>query len=245
MAYKAPTDLRPRYLFPTFRLPAGQAGRERNPSEAKTSSLTPTSSHSKFFAKGDKKKMASKKALTLIELLIVFAIMSVVTMVLGSVFVSHLKLFNNVKSLIDVSSSNKLVLDELITQIRESVAIVSTCSACGGKTTGADTLILQLWPLDTGNNPTEPTTNNFDYVLYYRDSAKTINLIKKIIPDPSSSRTASTKIMASDISSLIFSYDNLDPTLAYEITATVQNSLSIAGKTQTTSQQVKTVLRNK
>lgn len=192
-----------------------------------------------------KKTINTKKAFSLIELLIVCALLSVVTMVLGSVFISHFKLFNNVKSLVEVSSSNKLVLDELITQIRESDAVVSTCPACGGITTGSSTLILDLWPLDVNNNPIEPTDNNFDFVLYYRDPTKTNNLIKKIIPDSTSSRNASTKIMASDISNLNFSYNNADPTLANEITATVQNSLVIAGRTQTTSQQVKAVLRNK
>lgn len=194
---------------------------------------------------GYKKTIKIKKAFTIIELLIVFSLSSVIIMVLGSVFVSHFKLFNNVKSLVEVSSSNKLVLDELITQIRESDAIVSTCSACGGITTGSNSLILELWPLDTSSNPFEPTSNNFDYVLYFRDPTKTNNLIKKIIPDTTSSRVASTKIMANDISNLSFSYNNADPTLAGEITATVQNSLVIAGRTQTTSQQVKAVLRNK
>ncbi|KKR71137.1 MAG: hypothetical protein UU12_C0007G0008 [Candidatus Woesebacteria bacterium GW2011_GWA2_40_7b] len=46
---EAPTTSRSGYLLPTLR-------RERNPSEAKNSSLQSASSHSRCFAKGDKQK---------------------------------------------------------------------------------------------------------------------------------------------------------------------------------------------
>jgi prepilin-type N-terminal cleavage/methylation domain-containing protein len=192
-----------------------------------------------------KKGFGALKAFSLVELLIAIAMLAVISLILGYVFVSHFKLFNNVKSLVEVSSSNKLVLDELISQIRESGAIASTCSGCGSFTTGSTTLILQLWPLDSNNIPFEPTTNNYDYIIYYRDAVTNTNLIKKIIPDSSSNRNASAKIMASDISNLTFTYNNVDPTLANQITVNVQNSIKITGRTQTTSQQIKAVLRNK
>lgn len=192
-----------------------------------------------------KKKPARKNAFSLIELLIALSLLSVVALIIGYVFVSHFKLFNNVKSLVEVSSSNKLVLDELITQIREGEAIVSTCSGCGSYTTGSGTLILQLWPLDVNNVPFEPTSSNFDYVIYSQDPAKNTNLLKITVPDATSSRTASTKIMASDISNLNFTYNNSDPTLANQITVNVQNSIQITGRVQTTSQQIKAVLRNR
>ena len=194
---------------------------------------------------GDKKKSATKSAFSLIEILIVLALLSVISLILGYVFISHFRLFNNVKSLVEVSSSNKLVLDELITQIREGEAIVSTCSGCGSFVTGSGTLILQLWPLDANNVPFEPTSANYDYVIYSQDPIKSTNLLKKIIPDATSNRVASTKIMASDISNLNFTYNNLDPTQANEITVNVQNSIKITGRTQTNSQQIKAVLRNK
>lgn len=194
---------------------------------------------------GHRKKPAAKGAFSLIEILIALSLLSVISLVLGYVFVSHFKLFNNVKSLVEVSSSNKLVLDELISQIREGEAIVSTCSGCGSFQTGSGTLILQLWPLDTNNVPFEPTSANYDYVIYSQDPAKSTNLLKKIIPDATSARVASTKVMASDISNLNFTYNNIDPTQANQITVNVQNSIQITGRVQTTSQQIKAVLRNR
>lgn len=191
------------------------------------------------------KKFANKKAFSLVEIVIVMSLLSVIALFLGYIFVSHYRLFNNVKSLVEVSSSNKLVLDELITQIREGETIVSTCSGCGSFTTGSGTLILQLWPLDANETPFEPTSSNFDYVIYTQDPIKSTNLLKIIVPDATSTRTASTKIMASDISILNFTYNNADPTLANEVTVNVQNSIQITNRTQTTSQQIKAVLRNK
>lgn len=185
-----------------------------------------------------------KPGFTLIEILISVAILAVITLVVGSILISHLNLFNNVKQLVDISSSNKLALDELISQIREGSSIVSTCSNCNGDTTSSTVLVLQLWPLDAAKNPFEPTAD-YDYVIYKRDATDNKKLIKKIVADPASSRTNSTKVMAADITNLTFSYDNATPSLASEITVEVANTLTIANKTQTVSQQVKAVLRNK
>ncbi len=192
-----------------------------------------------------KNKLAAKSAFSLVELLVAISLLSIITLIIGYVFISHFKLFNNVKSLVEVSSSNKLVLDELITQIREGEAIVNTCTGCGTYLTGSGTLILQLWPLDSNNVPFEPSSNNYDYVIYSQDPSKTTNLLKITVPDTTSNRTASTKIMASDISNLNFTYNNGNPTLANEVTVSVQNSIQITGRVQTTSQQVKAVLRNR
>ncbi len=191
------------------------------------------------------KKFAAKSGFSLAEILIAISISSIIMLILGYVFVSYFKLFNNVKSLVEVSSSNKLILDELISQIREGESIVSSCPGCGSYVTGPGTLILQLWPLDTNNVPFEPTSTNYDYVIYSLDPAQNTNLVKIIVPDATSTRSASTKIMASDILNLAFAYNNADPTQANEITVNVQNSLKITGRTQTTSQQIKAVLRNR
>lgn len=184
------------------------------------------------------------KAFTLIEILISVAILAVITLIVGSILISHFNLFNNVKQLVDISSSNKLALDELITQIREGQAIASTCSGCGGDSTSATVLILQLWPLDTNKDSFEPTAG-YDYVIYKRDPAGNNKLIKKTVADTTSSRLTSTKIMASDITNLTFTYNNADPTLANEVTVSVTNTLTVANKTQTVTQQVKAMLRNK
>lgn len=184
------------------------------------------------------------KAFTLIEILISVAILAVITLIVGSILISHFNLFNNVKQLVDISSSNKLALDELITQIREGQAIASTCSGCGGDSTSATVLILQLWPLDTNKDSFEPTAG-YDYVIYKRDPTGNNKLIKKTIADTTSSRLTSTKIMASDITNLTFTYNNANPTLANEVTVSVTNTLTVANKTQTVTQQVKAMLRNK
>lgn len=189
-------------------------------------------------------KKRSLSGFTLIELTIVIAILAVITLIIGNLLLSHFRLFNNVKQLVDISSSNKLALDELIAQIREGESIVSTCTNCAGDTTSSTVLVLQIWPLDTNEEPFEPTAG-YDYVVYKRDPTDTNKLIKKIIADGTSSRSNSTKIMATDITALTFAYNNATPSLANEITVNVSNTLTVAGKTQSVSQSVKAVLRNK
>ncbi|MDO8487086.1 MAG: prepilin-type N-terminal cleavage/methylation domain-containing protein [Candidatus Curtissbacteria bacterium] len=182
---------------------------------------------------------------TLVELITGLAIGGFVLVIVASIYLAHFRLFSNQNTAIDAATQNKLALDEITNQIRQSQAIVSTCASCGGDTTGTNILILQLWPLDTGGDPQDPMGTNYDYIEYRRDPSVPTKLIRKIYPYASSTRKSGTRIVATNVSNLTFSYDNADPTLALEVTTGVTTAAIANGKTQTTVQSAKAILRNK
>jgi len=156
---------------------------------------------------------------TLVELIAGLGIIGVIIVMLASLYFAHTRLFSNQNTSIEVASQNRLAVDEITNQIRESEAVVSSCTACSPDSTSQTTLILQLWPLDTNGDPTEPTTGS-DYIIYKKGDNDNTKLIKKIVADTSSSRQSSEKIIATNISSLTFTYepDNNDPPTATAVT---------------------------
>jgi|SRR3990167_448278 len=186
----------------------------------------------------------NQNGLALIELLIAFSIIGLVSILIAAVYFAHSRLFSTQNTLVDVSSQNKLALDEMTNQIRESQEVVSTCALCAGDTTSNSLVVLQIWPIDSSGEPFEPTGSDYDFIVYKRDTDNT-KLIKKIIPGAGSQRKASQKIIATNISDLQFTYDNPDPTLASEVTINLTTSAISGGKTITSSQTTMAVLRNK
>ena len=183
---------------------------------------------------------------TLVELIAGLGIIGVIIVMLASLYFAHTRLFSNQNTSIEVASQNRLAVDEITNQIRESEAVVSSCTACSPDSTSQTTLILQLWPLDTNGDPTEPTTGS-DYIIYKKGDNDNTKLIKKIVADTSSSRQSSEKIIATNISSLTFTYepDNNDPPTATAVTVSITTTGKSGAKTLTTTQSVKAVLRNK
>jgi len=167
------------------------------------------------------------------------------TVLVIAVYFAYFRLFSNQSTSLDLANQNKIALDEITNQIRESQSVVTGCTNCDGDTTGIQILILRLWPLDATGEPIDPGASNYDYIVYKRDSADYTKFIKKVIPDPSSSRQANTKIIIDNVSDLQFAYDNADVTLAAEITTTITTSATNLAKTHTNTITGKALLRNK
>jgi len=182
---------------------------------------------------------------TLIELLIGFAIIGLLAVLVAAAYFAHFKIFSNQSTSIEVASQNKIALDEITNQIRESQAVVNTCADCSGDTTSSTVLVLQIWPINASSEPFEPQASAYDFMVYKRDPTDNTKFIKKIIADAASSRQSSQKIIATNISDLQFTYDNPNPTLASEITINLTTTGISGGKTLTSAQSTKAVLRNK
>ena len=189
--------------------------------------------------------MASKPGFSIIELVTGFAIIGLVSILVATLYFANFRLFTNQNTQIEVSSQNKTALGEMINQIRESESVVSTCSACAGDTTSPTVLVLRLWPLDASGEPFDPGTTAYDYVVYGSDTTDNTKLTKKTLPDAGSTRAGQTKTISSNVSNLQFSYDNTDPSLVMEVTIDLENSQTVNGKTQTSTQSSKAILRNK
>ena len=185
------------------------------------------------------------KGVSLLELLIAIALAGIVGVLVAGIFFANSRLFSDQQTSIAVSDQNRLALDEITKEVRQSVKVVETCAGCGGETTGGNTLILRNWPIDSAGKPIPPAGCFYDYIIYKRNTANN-NLLKQIIPHSSSARTTSTKIIATDVVDLQFSYENPNPPDANQISTTVQTQAStIFGKTHSSAQEAKAVLRNR
>lgn len=187
--------------------------------------------------------MVSKHGFTLLEFIVGFAIIGLVSILIAAIYIAHWKIFANQSRFIDVSTQNKQAVDVITNLIRESQGVVSTC--CNGETSGANSIILEYWPIDPNSGEPVYPNGNYDYIIIKLDPTTTTNLIQKIIPSASSARQASTKIIAIGVTSLQFAYNNSDPTLSQEVTATVTATQISNGKSQSATQSINATLRNK
>ncbi len=191
--------------------------------------------------------MASKKTwhgFTIIELLIGGVLMAIVIFALGNIMITNFKLFLNESSVINITEANKIALDEITNQIRESQSIAATCTPCSPDTTSANILILQLWPLNANGEPFDGGIN-YDYIVYKKDSTDSTKLRKIIYPYATSSRPNSNKVLSTNISALTFIYNNATPSQASEVTVKIKNTTNNSGKVQEIERESKAVLRNK
>lgn len=187
-----------------------------------------------------------KGGFTLLEFLVAFAILGIISVIVGSIYLTHFRIFSNQNTAIDVSTQNKIALEEITTQIRQSQSIVSTCTLCADDTTSATVLVLRLWPIDSAGEPLDPGTGtNYDYIVFKRDAMDNKKLLKITYPYSSSTRPPGTHIVAVSLSALQFAYDNGDPTLASEVSVTVTTTANSLNRAQTTTDMSKVILRNK
>lgn len=186
------------------------------------------------------------KGFTLVEVLVGFGLVGIVSVLVAALYFTNFKLFSNQTTSIDVNSQNKIAVDEITNQIRQSQSVAVSC--CSGDTSGVNVLILQLWPLDTNGNPTDPNPF-YDYIVYKIDPSDATRIQKKIVPASGSTRPSSTKVLSTNLATngLSFTYapDNANPSTATEITISITTTKTANGKTQTVTQTGNGTLRNK
>src|SRR3989337_1585307 len=126
---------------------------------------------------------------------------------IAALYFSHFKLFSSQNTRIEVASENKIALEEMTNQIRESQGVAAVCCS-PVETTSADVLVLQIWPLNASGDPSEPNpspTPQYDYIVYKKSADA---LTKKVVPATGSTRQAKDDIIAVKVSALTFTYDN-------------------------------------
>ena len=188
-----------------------------------------------------------RPGLALVELIAGLGIGGIALVMIAAIYIAHFRLFSNQNTSIEVSSQNKIAIDEITNQIRESQAVVATCALalCPLDSTSDTVVILQIWPIDSAGELFQPAGSDYDFIIYKRDSSDN-TLVKKIIPGTGSFRQASEKIIATNISNLLFSYDDdANPTSTSQVMVNLTTSANSGGKTITSSQTSKAVLRNK
>ena len=181
---------------------------------------------------------------SLVELLIGMSIVGFIGVMIAALYFSHFKLFSSQNTRIEVASANKIALEEITNQIRESQGVAAACCS-PVETTSTEVLVLQIWPLNASGDPTEPNPSpapQYDYIIY-KKVADTLK--KKIVPAVESTRQASDKIIASKISAIDFTYDNADFAQAAQVTINLTTQDTVNNITQTDSKTSTAVIRNR
>src|SRR3990172_639071 len=140
---------------------------------------------------GQVSSVKSRNGVSLVELLIAMSIVGFLGVLIAALYFSHFKLFSSQNTRIEVASENKIALEEMTNQIRESQGVAASCCS-PTETTSADVLVLQIWPLNASGDPTEPTSG-YDYIVYKKVSD---TLKKQIVPAAGSTPPSNDKKIA-------------------------------------------------
>ena len=181
---------------------------------------------------------------SLVELIIGISIVGFMGVLIAALYFSHFKLFSSQNTRIEVASENKIALEEITNQIRESQGVAASCCS-PVETTSADVLVLQIWPLNASGDPQEPNPSpnpQYDYIVY-KKVADTLK--KQIVPASGSTRPSSDKIIATKINTLTFTYDNADASQAAQVTINLTTQNTVNNVTQTDTKTSTAVIRNR
>src|SRR3989344_4012331 len=180
------------------------------------------------------------KGITLIELLIGLAIFAILILFLANFFVSYYDSFNNLQASNSVSESTGIFINSISNAIRQADSIVSSRVFSGTTyTSNSTTIFLEIPSIDASSNVILGT---YDYMVFYLDSS---NIYWLVDSNASSSRKSGYQLIASNISSLSFTYDDPIVTSATKVDITITAQKLVKGKTFQSSLTQQVYLRNK
>lgn len=192
--------------------------------------------------------MKSKGGFTLLEVMVVVAIIALTGLYLGQIYTNYIRLYalENVK--VDLSLATQAALSDLGAGIREAVTALATSTILGMDfTSGGQTLILNVPAFTYVGDEEEKQiiSDVYDRVVYYLSTTTPARLNKMVEPAPQSKRVSQIKILAGDVNLLNFEYNPAPPQEAKDIVATLALSRVVYGRTQTVTSTLRAVLRNK
>ena len=179
----------------------------------------------------------NNKGFTLIEVLVVSAILFLVVGFLGYLSVKHFWIYNSQVSQLDIGNDARFSLDDIDNFVRSARRVSVSYDIYS---TGPQTLVLQLPSIDSSNKIIE---NTYDYVVYYLSGQA---LVREIFPDAISDRESGIKTLTSyiDEDNFSFTYDNADYSLVKKITTLISIKKGQSGQQRSITLSSKSFLRN-
>ena len=181
-------------------------------------------------------KLQANKGFTLIETLVAMTIFVVASIIIGSLFVSHTRLYK-VQEAVGTMKLHKTLFSKHLQKIGGMAKAIIPSGTIGGilYTSSSSTVVFQI-PSINANSDTIP--NTYDYVAFYRESN---NLYMETNADAKSQRKNIKQQISGSIDSLIFRYDNAIPANA----GLISGELYLKSGTQRDKIGVSVYLRNK
>ncbi|MBI4049545.1 MAG: four helix bundle protein [Candidatus Doudnabacteria bacterium] len=172
---------------------------------------------------------------TLIEIIVVVAMFAMTMLILADLFVGQNQIYRTQTAELNVTSDARVALDEVDAAVRAADVVAGSF---GSFTTGPQTLVLQIPAINASNQIIAAT---YDYMVYYLNGT---NFFRQIIPNAASSRSAQTKKLASNVTGLLFSYDNADLAAVKQVATDVTVQETASRYTRSITLSSKSKLRN-
>ncbi|MFH1178532.1 MAG: type II secretion system protein [bacterium] len=163
-----------------------------------------------------------KRAFTLIETMVVVAIGAGMMAVLGVLIYNFNKTFVYQQALIESSGSASAIIREMESLAMPANAVLQTRTFSGSTYTSTSTsIVLEIPSIDSSGNV---ISNTYDYAVFYSVGANAYRLLEANVL---SKRYSGTKQLSSAVSSLTFSYNNVDYTKVSTVTIDVQTQTRV------------------
>lgn len=188
-----------------------------------------------------------RRGFTLVEVLIATAIAGMVGALLVQLLVQNNTVYYQQTAKVSTGTALNSVTISINNDIKGSATIVSGYPLNNPTVIStSNSIVLGLASLDGSGNV---ILNTYDYLTISQDSNH-LNVLREVIyPDPSSSRKSSNKVLASNVSSIVFNYYDssgnvVAPTLATKINFVITISSTTGGQPQVSSANSTVSLRN-
>jgi prepilin-type N-terminal cleavage/methylation domain-containing protein len=180
-----------------------------------------------------------KRGFTLIEMVVVIALMGILLSALFVLYQRHGILYSYEQVLVEVSGSARSSVAEIVEAGAQAQRVIASRTVNGvSRTSNATTVIFELPSIDAQS---QAVSGAFDYIVFYKDDN---DFWMDAEMNAQSVRKVTKKKLSSSMSALTFSYDNVNFTLVRKVTVDLEMSKRL--KTQTIKANLKQVvtLRN-
>lgn len=163
------------------------------------------------------------------------ALFTALGMVMVSMFLSQTRLYKTETANFNITSQSMAALDDIDNWVRTAN---QTLVSYEGYNSGSQVLILQVQSVNISN---QLIAGTFDYVVFYLSGT---DLLRQVVPNVASVRVAGLKKLASNVSGLIFTYNNIDFAQVTQIDTSLTLTESAGFQNRTITQNSSAIMRN-
>jgi prepilin-type N-terminal cleavage/methylation domain-containing protein len=163
--------------------------------------------------------MKNPRGFTLVETLIVIFLFSLIMLAVVDLYVGFNKSYSKQSASINTSLSAAALVDEVKRLALQANAVVASRAFNGvTHTSSATTLVLSLPSIDASGNI---LSAKYDYAAFYLTGSTTYRILEV---DASSARPSGSRKLSDVVSDLLFTYNNVTPSLATMVTVDATTS---------------------
>jgi len=172
---------------------------------------------------------------TIVELVIVILLTLVVGIVVSTLFIGQNRVYQTETAELNITNDARTGLDDIDNYVRQAYRALQSYSSY---TAGSQVLILQIQSVGAS---TQLIPGTYDYVVYYLTGN---NLYRQVYPDAASTRSATTKKIASNVNSLAFTYSDPDFALVTTVSTAMTLQQDVGCQTRSITLSSSSKLRN-